>query len=98
MTGGAAVRLGLYPLTKKGQQATAAVVSAFREAQRQVADERTSGSDERKGDVGKTDDADVNDGSPVDRAGRAEVLRRARALIRADPNASVSPLWMFGGY
>lgn len=45
-TGGAAVRLGLYPLTRRAQEATAVVVSAFREAQ-----ERVSGSANGSGGV-----------------------------------------------
>ena len=45
-TGGAAVRLGLYPLTRRAQEATAVVVSAFRQAQ-----ERVSGSANGSGGV-----------------------------------------------
>lgn len=42
VTGGAAVRLGLYPLTRRAQEATAMVVTAFRKAQ----DEITGGADD----------------------------------------------------
>ena len=78
MTGGAAVRLGLYPLTRRAQESTSMVVSAFRQAQEQALQ----------------DIVENQEGAPVDRSpSRTEVVRRAREIIRAHPQRT-SPVWM----
>ena len=86
-TGGAAVRLGLYPVTRKGQQATSVVVSAFREAQRQVSDDDDAKKQNR------------NERAEVLRRAREMIAARATEASSSSSSSlsslsPVSPLWM----
>jgi len=74
------VRLGLYPVTRKGQQATSVVVSAFREAQRQSSDD-----DAKK--------QNRNERAEVLRRAREMIAARATEASSSS-SSSVSPLWM----
>ena len=83
------MRLGLYPVTRKGQQATSVVVSAFREAQRQVSDDDDAKKQNR------------NERAEVLRRAREMIAARATEASSSSSSSSslsslspVSPLWM----